>query len=115
MVDLAGGDDMDDTTCVLFPRCVFPPPMQQHQLPDPPTAAEPTRCSTVELEADSAGVPGSGMHAGHTYGAGQVLVVSNLHLWASERAWTGGHWSTEPTNRALLLNLISEAIAWRQM
>ncbi len=45
---------------------------------------------------------------------GQVLVLSNLHCFANRNAWNGGHWSQEPGNRALLLDLVSDAIAWRQ-
>jgi hypothetical protein len=45
---------------------------------------------------------------------GQVLVLSNLHCLANRDAWNGGHWMEEPGNRALLLDLVSDAIAWRR-
>ena len=44
---------------------------------------------------------------------GQCLVLSNYHCFADIGAWSGGHWRQEPGNRALLLNLLSDAIAHR--
>ena len=44
---------------------------------------------------------------------GQVLMLSNLHCFASVESWTGGHWRSSQPNRALLLNLLSDAIAQR--
>jgi hypothetical protein len=36
-----------------------------------------------------------------------------MHCFASAGAWNGGHWGGAPDNRALLLNLIGDAVAWR--
>jgi hypothetical protein len=46
-------------------------------------------------------------------GLGQVLVVSNYHCFGNQEAWHGGHWYTEPHNRALFLNFAASAVAWR--
>ena len=46
-------------------------------------------------------------------GLGQVLVVSNYHCLGNQEAWQGGHWYTEPHNRALFLNFAASAVAWR--
>ena len=45
---------------------------------------------------------------------GQVVVLSNLHCFANRDAWNGGHWMEEAGNRALFLDLASDAISWRQ-
>ena len=44
----------------------------------------------------------------------QVLVVSNYHWLANADAWRGGHWPSEPENRALFLNLCASAVAFRE-
>jgi hypothetical protein len=46
-------------------------------------------------------------------GLGQVLVVANYHCLGNGEAWHGGHWYTEPHNRALFLNFAASAVAWR--
>ena len=106
------GDDSDDdgdnmpirSRCTLFPRCVYPPPMLQHyqhqhqQATDQekesvaskstpvakPSGADADEAVTWEnLQATSERACSDGSGGGCRYGAGQVLLVSNLHLWAS--------------------------------
>lgn len=57
--------------------------------------------------------PAADGHEGAGPRRGQVLMLSNLHCFASVESWNGGHWRSSQPNRALLLNLLSDAIAQR--
>ena len=84
-------------TLAYFPRAEVSEAERTAQAPCRVSGKAPCPCS-------QAGVP---------QGLGQVLVVANYHCLGNSDAWQGGHWVSEPHNRALFLNMMASAVAWR--